>query len=293
MNLLKAPLLIASLLALPPVFAANSAISVMQFNLHNIVFVDPGCPLKQSCRAFQETQIMNQGEPSKGIVQYDLIMTQENSTPNQQPRNLLDHGLDSKKYALCGGIEDASLFYNVNRWECSRSVRFDVTPNVGPGAGPRKVLVGVLTPKNAEKDPTVLAVSSHWCVPWGQSTCEGGNTQDAHDKDAKTFSLYLDNMMKQYPNAVLVFGGDLNSMSPPESSHLVKTMQGLGYETANPYDANNKLLPTMGGTPDLIFYKSHSENGAHTLVKDLSYINGMKNLSDHWGAVIATFNYTP
>jgi len=221
-------------------------------------------------------------------------MTEENSTPNQDPKNLLNFGLDAQKYDLCGGIQDASLFYNINRWTCSTSSTFDVTPNIGPGGGPRKVTVGVLIPKNPQTDPIVLAATSHWCVPWGQSTCEIA-TPEAHDNDAKIFSLTLENLMKQYPTALVVFGGDLNSMSPPESDHLVEKMKSYGYPTANPYE-DKKLKPTMGGTPDLIFYKKVSENSKNTLALTQSFINPMLHnnvpLSDHWGAVIAKFTYS-
>ncbi|GEM_PF-5759023 len=262
---------------------AGTPIAVMQFNLHNIVFTNGN--------AYKETDLMNQGDPKNGIPQYDLIMTEENSTPNGDPRNLLNFGLNPLKYALCGTIQDASLFYNFHRWKCDHTITFDVIPNVGPGAGPRRVTVGILLPQTPASDPVILAATSHWCVPWGSSTCQGGNTQAAHDKDAATFSAQLATLIKQYPKALVIFGGDLNSMSPPESSELVAKMQSYGYDTANPYDTNHKLIPTMGGTPDLIFYRKSSLDKSATLTLDTSFINDMQHLSDHYGAVIAKFSY--
>lgn len=265
------------------VFAdAGSTISVMQFNLHNVVFTNGW--------AWKETALMNKGDPQKGIGQYDFMMTEENSTPDQQPRNLLDFGLDHAKYGLCGGIHDASLFYNITRWNCDHAVTFDVTPNAHPD-GSRKVTVGVLLPK-LPNTPVVLAATSHWCVPWGTSNCKGENVPAAHAQDAITFSNQLKTLMSAYPNALVIFGGDLNSMSQGESNTLVAQMKALGYETANPYDAaHQQLLPTMGGTPDLIFYKQTSLDQSSTLTLTTSFINDMQHLSDHWGAVIAKFSY--
>lgn len=265
--------------------AVQGQINVMQFNLHNAVFSGDGA------MARQEAVLMNE-------KQLDIITTEENSTPDQQPRNLLDYGLD-KHYALCGGLNDASLFYNTNRWTCADAITFDVTPNVGFGAGKRQVTVGILQPKNPSLDPLILAATSHWCVTWsynGQYSYCGSpdhNPNTAHLQDADTFSQQLDGLLAkpEYQSAFVIFGGDLNTMTPDESNALIEKMRGLNYLTANPYDENGKLKPTMGGTPDLIFYKDASSNNSNTLSLSGSEIDPMNHLSDHGGAVIALFNY--
>lgn len=258
----------------------------MQFNLHNSVFSGDGS------QARAEAALMN----SK---QLDIITTEENSTPDQQPRNLLNYGLDNH-FGLCGGLNDASLFYNTNRWTCEKAITFDVTPNVGYGAGARKVTVGVLQPKDPKKDPVVLAAASHWCVTWswsGQYSYCGSpdhNPNTAHIRDAEIFNDQMSSLMAkpEYQSALAIFGGDLNSMSPDESINLVEKMRSFNILTANPYDQSGKLIPSMGGTPDLIFYKDASYNFVNKLLLTETALDPMNHLSDHWGAIVAKFNYS-
>lgn len=290
MHLKKIHLILTSCLIGLCLQANASTINVLQFNLHNAVFSDPNCLSQDNCPARQEALLMNQGN-------YDLIMTEENSNPQQQPRNLLEgYGLDNIKYALCGVIQDASIFYNPNRWDCTVIYQFNVTSNTAvPGNdGTRQVTVGLLIPKNPAVDPTILAAASHWCVRWGKgySVCVGNDPVQAHANDAKTVAKKLDALASIYSNAIVIFAGDLNSKTPQDSDKIVADMKLLGYETANPYDAAKKLLftrqdaDTPGHTPDLIFYKP-----SPMLKLDNSSINKMNGLSDHSG-VVAVFSYT-
>ncbi len=278
-------LLLTFLSATGQAASIEGQIKVMQFNLHNSVFSGDGS------QARAEAALMNK-------KQLDIIMTEENSTPDQQPRNLLNFGLD-KSFGLCGGLSDASLFYNTNRWTCEKAITFDVTPNVEFGAGPRKVTIGVLQPKNPKKDLLVLAATSHWCVTWSwsghYSYCGSvdHNPNTAHMNDAEIFNKEMRSLMAkpEYQNALAIFGGDLNSMSSDESIKLVEKMRSFNFLTANPYDASGKLVPSMGGTPDLIFYQDASYNFANKLLLDKTALDPMNHLSDHWGAIVANFNY--